>query len=322
MSIIEAVNLSKSYTVIKNKDQHLKRLFIPQKEIVHAVNGINLNIEQGASVGFIGPNGAGKSTTIKMLTGILKPTSGSILVNGLSPVKNRKEYVKQIGVVFGNRSQLWWDLPVRDSFELFKEIYRIPTHVYRENMQLFSDILDLASIEHKPVRQMSLGQRMRCEIAAAFLHNPKIVFLDEPTIGLDIVAREKIRNFISYLNKEKGVTLLVTSHDMADIVNVCEDLIVIDNGNIVYQGAMNEVADIHGRRRFIDVELSQEIVISDKRIQMISDSGKKKSFVIDLEEISINDVMSGLSHEARIEDIKISSTPIEDIIKEIYNTKK
>lgn len=189
-------------------------------------------------------------------------------------------------------------------------------------MQLFSDILDLSSIVHKPVRQMSLGQRMRCEIAVAFLHNPQIVFLDEPTIGLDIVAREKIRNFISYLNNEKGVTLLVTSHDMADIVNVCKELIVIDNGNIVYQGAMDKVADIHGRRRFIDVELSREVVISDERIRMISDNGKKKSFVIDLEEISIDDVMGRLSHVAGIEDIKISSTPIEDIIKEIYNAKR
>lgn len=322
MCIIEAVNLSKSYTVVKNKNQHLKSLFIPQKEIVQAVNSINLNIKKGDSVGFIGPNGAGKSTTIKMLTGILKPTSGSLLVNRLSPIKHRKEYVKQIGVVFGNRSQLWWDLPARDSFELFKEIYKIPTWIYKENMQLFSDILDLSSFVHKPVRQMSLGQRMRCEIAVAFLHNPQIVFLDEPTIGLDIVAREKIRNFISYLNKEKGVTMLVTSHDMADIVNVCKNLIVIDNGNIVYQGAMDKVADIHGRRRFIDVELSQEVVIPDEKIQMISDNGKKKSFVIDLEEISIDDVMSRLSHVARIEDIKISSTPIEDIIKEIYTAKQ
>lgn len=322
MCIIEAVNLSKSYTVVKNKNQHLKSLFVPQKEIVQAVNSINLNIKKGDSVGFIGPNGAGKSTTIKMLTGILKPTSGSLLVNGLSPIKHRKEYVKQIGVVFGNRSQLWWDLPAIDSFKLFKEIYKIPTWMYKENMQSFSDILDLSSFVHKPVRQMSLGQRMRCEIAVAFLHNPQIVFLDEPTIGLDIVAREKIRNFISYLNKEKGVTMLVTSHDMADIVNVCKELIVIDNGNIVYQGAMDKVADIHGRRRFIDVELSQEVVIPDEKIQMISDNGKKKTFVIDLEEISIDDVMSKLSHVARIEDIKISSTPIEDIIKEIYTSKK
>lgn len=322
MSIIEAVNLSKRYTVVKNKNQHLKSLFMPQKEIVQAVNSINLAIEKGDSVGFIGPNGAGKSTTIKMLTGILKPTGGSVLVNGLSPTRHRKEYVKQIGVVFGNRSQLWWDLPARDSFELFKEIYKIPTQVYKENMQLFSDILDLSSIVHKPVRQMSLGQRMRCEIAVAFLHNPQIVFLDEPTIGLDIVAREKIRNFISYLNNEKGVTLLVTSHDMADIVNVCKKLIVIDSGNIVYQGAMDKVADIHGRRRFIDVELSREVIISDERIRMISDNGKKKSFVIDLEEISIDDVMGRLSHVTGIEDIKISSTPIEDIIKEIYNAKR
>lgn len=321
MSVIEAVNLSKSYMVDKNKKHNIKNLFMPQKEIVYAVNSINLNIEKGASVGFIGPNGAGKSTTIKMLTGILKPTNGSVLVNGLSPIKKRKEYVKQIGVVFGNRSQLWWDLPAQDSFELFKEIYKIPTHVYKKNMQLFSDILDLSAIQNKPVRQMSLGQRMRCEIAAAFLHDPSIVFLDEPTIGLDIVAREKIRNFISYLNKEKEVTLLITSHDMADIVNVCKDLIVIDHGNIVYQGAMDKVADIHGRRRFIDVELSQEVIVLDERIRMISDNGRKKSFVIDLEEISINDVMDGFSHGVRIEDIKISSTPIEDIIKEIYNAK-
>ncbi len=321
MAIIEARDLSKSYTVIKNKKQFLKSLFAPQKEIIHAVNNIDLNIEKGACVGFIGPNGAGKSTTIKMLTGILKPTEGSIIVNGLSPTKQRKEYVKQIGVVFGNRSQLWWDLPVKDSFELFKEIYKIPDKVYEENIKVFSDILDLATIENRPVRQLSLGQRMRCEIAASFLHNPQIVFLDEPTIGLDLVAKDKIREFLTYLNKEKGTTLLVTSHDMADIVNVCNDLIVIDHGNIVFQGAMNEVADIHGRRRFIDVELWEEVMISDERINIISDAGRKKSFVIDLEEISIDEMISVLSNGSKIDDIKISSTPIEDIIKEIYNSK-
>lgn len=318
MAIIEAKNLSKSYTVVKNKNRGLKSLLMPQKEIIHAVKGIDLSIEQGASVGFIGPNGAGKSTTIKMLTGILKPTDGMVSVNGFSPTKQRKEYVKQIGVVFGNRSQLWWDLPAMDSFELFKEIYKIPTDVYKENMKMFSDILDIGDIQHKPVRQMSLGQRMRCEIAASFLHNPKIVFLDEPTIGLDLVAKEKIREFITYLNKEKAVTLLVTSHDMADIVSVCEDLIVIDKGDIVYQGLMSEVADIHGRRRFIDVVLSENAMIADERVQVISDQGKKKSMVIDLEEIAIGELISLLSRAARIEDIKISSTPIEEIIKEIY----
>lgn len=321
MTIIEAKDLSKKYTVIKNKKKFLESLIAPKKEIICAVNNINLNIEEGASVGFIGPNGAGKSTTIKMLTGILKPTEGSIMVNGLSPTKQRKEYVKQIGVVFGNRSQLWWDLPVKDSFELFKEIYKIPDKIYEENIKTFSEILDLESIQNRPVRQLSLGQRMRCEIAASFLYNPQIVFLDEPTIGLDIVAKDKIREFLTYLNKEKGTTLLVTSHDMADIVNVCKDLIVIDHGSIVYQGAMNEVADIHGRRRFIDVELSEEIIISDERIKVISDLRRKKSLVIDLEKISIDEMISVLSNEGRIEDIKISSTPIEDIIKEIYNSK-
>ena len=321
MAIIEAKNLSKNYTVIKNKKHFFKSLIAPQKEIVHAVKGIDLNIENGASVGFIGPNGAGKSTTIKMLTGILKPTDGSITVNGFSPTKQRKEYVKQIGVVFGNRSQLWWDLPVRDSFDLFKEIYKIPDQIYNENMKVFSDILDLTAIEQRPVRQLSLGQRMRCEIAASFLHNPQIVFLDEPTIGLDLVAKDKIREFLTYLNKERGTTLLVTSHDMADIVNVCNDLVVIDRGSIVFQGAMNEVADIHGRRRFIDVELSDEMIISDDRIRMISDAGREKSFVIDLEEISIDEMIAVLAQGAKIKDIKISSTPIEDIIKEIYNAK-
>ena len=196
MAIIEARNLCKNYTIVKNKKTGLQALLRPEKEIVHAVKNIDLCIEQGASVGFIGPNGAGKSTTIKMLTGILKPTEGEISVNGFSPTRQRKQYVKQIGVVFGNRSQLWWDLPARDSFDLFKEIYKIPDQVYKENLKFFSEILVLGSIERKPVRQMSLGQRMRCEIAASFLHNPKIVFLDEPTIGLDLVAKDKIREFL------------------------------------------------------------------------------------------------------------------------------
>lgn len=321
MAIIEANNLCKSYTIVKNKKSGLKGLIAPEKEILKAVNNIDLSIEQGDCVGFIGPNGAGKSTTIKMLTGILKPTSGTITVNGYSPTRQRKQYVKQIGVVFGNRSQLWWDLPARDSFDLFKEIYKIPDKVYRENLKLFSDILDLSSIERKPVRQMSLGQRMRCEIAASFLHNPKIVFLDEPTIGLDLVAKDKIREFLTYLNKEKGTTLLVTSHDMADIVTVCNDLIVIDHGNVVFKGPMNQVADIHGRRRFIDVELSQNVTINDERIRILNNNGRKKSFVVDLENISIDEVIGVLTKNAGIEDMQISSTPIEDIIKEIYNTK-
>lgn len=321
MSLIEVKNLSKNYTITKNKNQWLRSLFMPQKDIVYAVKNIDLHIERGATVGFIGPNGAGKSTTIKMLTGILKPSDGSVVVNGLSPSKQRKEYVRQIGVVFGNRSQLWWDLPVIDSLELFKEIYRIPTDKYKENLLLFSEILDLSDFMNKPVRQLSLGQRMRCEIAASFLHDPQIVFLDEPTIGLDIMAKEKIRKFLACLNKEKEVTLVVTSHDLADIVNVCKDLIVIDRGSIVFQDSMDKMADLHGRRRFIDVDLSEEVMLHDDRIRMISDKGKKKSFVIDLEEISIDEVISRFSSNARIEDMNIRSTPIEDIIKEIYSHK-
>ena len=226
--------------------------------------------------------------------------------------------MRDIGVVFGQRSQLWWDVPVADSYELLKDIYRIPDSVYKQNKDELTELLNLGELLKTPARQLSLGQRMRCEIAASFLHNPKIVFLDEPTIGLDLVAKEKIREFISYLNNEKKVTLLVTSHELADIVSVCRDLIVIDKGNIVYQGLMSEVADVHGRRRFIDVVLSENVTVADERIHVILDQGKKKSMVIDLEEIAIGDLIGLLSRTAKIEDIKISSTAIEEVIKEIY----
>ena len=321
MAIINVKDLTKEFTIVKrDKDRKIAGFFKPEKEIIKAVNHLDLNVESGTSVGFIGPNGAGKSTTIKMLTGILKPTGGTININGLSPWKQRKDFVKQIGVVFGNRSQLWWDLPVNDSFDLLKEVYNIPNIQYKMNRDMFINMLDLESIINKPVRQLSLGQRMRCEIAASFLHNPQIIFLDEPTIGLDLVAKDKIRKFISYLNKENNITVLLTSHDMSDIEAVCNELVIIDHGKIVLRDEVNKIGDIHGKRRFVHVELKEDILITDNRVNVISDIGKFKTLVIELNLISINELMEILTQQTEIIDIGISGTPIEDIVKEIYTS--
>ncbi|MDR0914786.1 MAG: ATP-binding cassette domain-containing protein [Oscillospiraceae bacterium] len=241
MSII-VENLSKTFK-IKEKQKGiggaLKSLVAPKTKLIKAVEDISFTIDDGQAVGFIGPNGAGKSTTVKMLSGILYPSAGRINVNGLVPYKNRIEHVKNIGVVFGQKSQLWWDLPITDTFDLLKKIYKIPSDVYSRNLELFNEILGLHEFETQQVRQLSLGQRMRADIAAAFLHEPSIVFLDEPTIGLDVVAKEKIRLFIKEINRVKKTTLLFTTHDMTDIEKTCQRIIVIDKGKILYDGTID-----------------------------------------------------------------------------------
>lgn len=253
-----------------------------------------------------------------MLSGIITPTEGVIQVGGICPNQKRKEYVSRMGAVFGQRSQLWWDLPVSDSFKLLKEIYSVPQKQYDENLKFFTDILDIETYFYKPVRQLSLGQRMRCEVAAAFIHNPSIVFLDEPTIGLDVIAKENIRNFIKIANSEKNITVILTSHDLADIETVCNRMIVIDGGRIVYTGSVNEVGDIHGKKRNIVVELSEEIEINDQRIKILSDEGKKKQLEIELSDISVRQVVDILTKKAELVDMKISGIPIEVVVKDIY----
>ncbi len=244
--MITMQNVCKTYKVSKRDagfSSAFKALFHKEYELIHALDGVSFTISDGEMVGYIGPNGAGKSSTIKILSGILTPEEGTCLINGLTPWKNRIEHVKNIGVVFGQRTQLWWDVPVMDSFELLKEIYRIEDHVYRRNLEQLSEMLGLSELLRTPTRQLSLGQRMRCEIAASLLHNPKILFLDEPTIGLDAVSKLAVRDFILKLNKEKKTTVILTTHDMQDIEALTSRIILIGKGKILLDGTLADIKE-------------------------------------------------------------------------------
>ena len=326
MSLIEVNHISKAYRV--NKRQKgipgmVANLFVPRYEKKQAVKDVSFQIEKGDMVGFIGPNGAGKSTTIKMLSGILYPDSGDIRVNGYVPYKQRKDYVGSIGVVFGQRSQLQWDLPVVDSFELLKAIYRIPEEKYRKNLDRFVQMLDMGDFLQQPVRQLSLGQRMRADIVAALLHSPEIVFFDEPTIGVDVVGKETIRNFIKELNAEDQVTMLFTTHDMQDIEKVCDKLIVIDKGEKIYDGSLVGIREKYGTTRQLDVEfagMEQIAPISNVEIQTLDElDGRKKRFVFENKQVQINELMNYLLQTYQVRDISISEPEIESIIRKIYN---
>ena len=244
--MITMQDVCKTYKVSKRDagfSSAFKALFHKEYELIHALDGVSFTISDGEMVGYIGPNGAGKSSTIKILSGILTPEEGTCLVNGLTPWKNRIEHVKNIGVVFGQRTQLWWDVPVMDSFELLKEIYRIEDHVYRRNLEQLSEMLGLSELLRTPTRQLSLGQRMRCEIAASLLHDPQILFLDEPTIGLDAVSKLAVRDFILKLNKEKKTTVILTTHDMQDIEALTSRIILIGKGKILLDGTLADIKE-------------------------------------------------------------------------------
>ena len=244
--MITMQNVCKTYKVSKRDagfSSAFKALFHKEYELIHALDGVSFTISDGEMVGYIGPNGAGKSSTVKILSGILTPEEGTCLINGLTPWKNRIEHVKNIGVVFGQRTQLWWDVPVMDSFELLKEIYRISEQTYRRNLEQLSEMLGLSELLRTPTRQLSLGQRMRCEIAASLLHDPKILFLDEPTIGLDAVSKLAVRDFILKLNKEKKTTVILTTHDMQDIEALTRRIILIGKGKILLDGTLADIKE-------------------------------------------------------------------------------
>ena len=326
MSLIEVSNISKSFKVNKRKSGvtgMLANLLVPKYEIRQAVKDISFSIEKGEMVGFIGPNGAGKSTTIKMLSGILYPDNGEICVGGKIPYKQRKEYVGNIGVVFGQKSQLQWDLPVIDSLELLKAIYRIPDEKYHKNLERFVEMLDMGSFLHQPVRQLSLGQRMRADIVAALIHSPQIVFFDEPTIGVDVVGKETIRNFIRELNAEDEITMLFTTHDMQDIEKVCERLIVIDKGEKIYDGSLLGIREKYGTTRQLDVEFARmEQIAPIENVEIVeldALDGKKKRFVFENKKVAINDLMNYILQNYQVRDISISEPEIESIIRKIYN---
>ncbi len=326
MSFIEVNEVSKSFRISKRSagiPGMLANLVVPKFETKVAVKDISFSIEEGEMVGFIGPNGAGKSTTIKMLSGILYPDKGSIRVNGFTPYKQRKDYVGSIGVVFGQKSQLQWDLPVIDSFELLKAIYRIPEERYQKNLHRFTDMLDMAGFINQPVRQLSLGQRMRADIVAALLHSPKIVFFDEPTIGVDVVGKETIRNFICELNERDKVTMIFTTHDMQDIEKTCKRLVIIDKGSKVYDGSLSGIRDTYGTTRQLDVEFTADCTVApiDKVEirELDAPGGRKKRFLFENREVQIDSLMSTLLTTYHIRDLTVSEPEIEGLIRKIYN---
>lgn len=323
MSFIEVNNISKSFRVSRRSagiPGMLANMVLPKFEERKAVNDVSFAIEKGEMVGFIGPNGAGKSTTIKMLSGILCPDKGSIVVNGYVPYQQRKAYVAGIGVVFGQKSQLQWDLPVIDSFELLKAIYRIPEEKYRKNLGRFMEMLDMGGFVNQPVRQLSLGQRMRADIVAALLHSPQIVFFDEPTIGVDVLGKETIREFIRELNAEDEVTMLFTTHDMQDIEKTCKRLIIIDKGVKMYDGSLQEIREKYGTSRQLVVEFGEETAVLPMENIVITDiEDRKKRFVFDNAKVNINELMGHLLSRYNIRDLTVTEPEIESIIQRMYN---
>ena len=322
MSIIEVKNLVKIYKTIEKEDGligYFKNLVKPKYKEFQAVKSVNFNIEEGELVGYIGENGAGKSTTIKMLTGLLTPTSGKVVVNGIIPNEKRIENNKNIGAVFGQKTQLWWDLPVIESFRLIKKMYKIPENEYRKNLKKFTEILDLEDLLEKQVKNLSLGQKMRCEIAATFLHNPKIVYLDEPTIGLDVFVKENIRNFIKDIHKEKKTTVILTTHDLKDIEDICDRIILLDKGQIIYDGEKQKFKDTYGKyviSEFIIKDKKDNIILNNAEI--IEQTENKLKIKFSHDETTIVKIMDEISQFCNIEDIHMKEAELEDILKEIY----
>ena len=312
--VIQVEGVEKRF-VVRVKRGRLRR----ERREVAAVDRIGFEIERGTIVGYLGPNGAGKSTTVKMLTGILVPSGGRIRVAGLDPSRRRVELAAKIGVVFGQRSQLWWDLPLRDSFELLRHIYRVPPARHRENLDRFADVLALGPFLETPVRQLSLGQRMRGELTAALLHDPEIVFLDEPTIGLDVVAKAAVREFLSEVNRERGVTVLLTTHDLADIERLCSRLLVIDHGRLIWDGGLDELRRQHGPERTLVVDLEESappLELDGARVVKVD--GPRQWLRFRRDETSASELIAAVGAQARLIDVAIEETEIEEIVRRIY----
>jgi ABC-2 type transport system ATP-binding protein len=287
--------------------------------VVHALKGVSFSLERGELVGYIGPNGAGKSTTIKILSGILVPSSGKCLISGRTPWKDRIRHVGRIGVVFGQRSQLWWDLPVIESFDLLRDIYRVPNSEYQNTRAEMIDLLSLESFLSTPVRQLSLGQRMRCDFAAAMLHRPEILFLDEPTIGLDAVSKLAVRKFIKTLNKTHQVTTILTTHDMDDIEALCDRIIIIGGGEILCDGTLAMLRSQVSSRRYLRIDLLNDDLLFEKEgVSIISKEGRTVTLAFDPTKLSAASLISQITSKHEVEDLFVENPPIEEIVAELY----
>ena len=322
LPIIEARDLRKVFRTPRRPAGTLgalRSLFSRQYDDRVAVDNVTFALEPGELVGYIGPNGAGKSTTIKMLTGILVPTSGLVRVAGLVPWKQRRENARNIGVVFGQRSQLYWDLPLIDSFELLRAIYGVPQDEYRRNLHRFIEILELDGFLRTPVRQLSLGQRMRGDFAAAMLHSPKIVYLDEPTIGLDVVAKEAIREFIARINAERGATVILTTHDLADVERLCRRIVLIDRGTLIYDGNIERIKSEYGTQRTLIVRFSKPVEQPHlDGAELVAMDGYSARFRFDRNLQRASLLVRQASERYSVEDVSLEEPDLESIIRRIY----
>ncbi len=322
MSLITVSHLCKEFHISRHHRGAwgaVKNLFTTEYRVIRAVDGVSFGIEAGELVGYLGPNGAGKSTTIKMLTGILVPTSGEVNIGGRVPWKDRVEYVRGIGVVFGQRTNLWWDLPVIESLDLLRHVYRIPEDRYEQNLADFRELLSLDEFLHTPVRSLSLGQRMRADLAGALLHDPQIIFLDEPTIGLDVLAKDRIRQFIKTINRERGVTVILTTHDLGDVEKLCERVMMIDHGKLLFDGSPGELVRRFGGERELVVDFAEDYAnVEIDGAQVASRDERRVTYRFARGSISASELIQRLSARYRIVDLSVQEPQIEDTVRKIY----
>lgn len=322
VSIITIEKLTKTFTTVQKSPGlggSLRALFRPVRQEIPAVKGISFAVEAGERLAFIGPNGAGKSTTIKMLTGILHPTRGTAQVLGLVPWRERGKLAYKIGAVFGQKSQLWYHLPASDSFDLLAHIYQLPAEAYRERRRYLVDLFDLGAYVNTPVRKLSLGERMRCEIAASLLHRPQILFLDEPTIGLDVVVKQRIRDLILELNQQEGVTLFLTSHDAGDVEVLCRRAMVINHGEVIYDGAVNTLKHTYLRTKTVSLKLGEPWAGFDAPgVRVVKSKGYGVKLEVDTDAVAIGAVMAQLLSRYSVVDVNVDNPPMEAIIAQIY----
>jgi ABC-2 type transport system ATP-binding protein len=333
-NLIHFDNVAKHFKVLNRREGlggAFLDLFSRDYRVVKAVDGISLDIARGEIIGFLGPNGAGKSTAIKMMTGVLHPSSGVISINGMNPFKDRVRFVRGIGVVFGQRTQLWWELPVRESFKLLKEIYGISDKVYRANLARFEELVNLRDLYPQQVRSLSLGQRMLCDIVASFLHDPSIIFLDEPTIGLDVAVKSQIRTLLRSLNAEKKTTILLTTHDVGDVEALCRRIIMIDKGRVIYDGATENFNRLFGSFRTLRLlcregegDRMRELLPEAKRAFDVTSIDLSQAdthwydITIDQEKTNLSDILSWALNTLPVKDVKINEISTESVIEKVY----
>lgn len=323
--IIRVENLEKHFDIPVHRKGALgalRNLISRQYRQVQAVDKISFEIRTGEVVGYIGPNGAGKSTTVKILSGLLVPSAGLVEVEGHAPWQHRETHVAHIGAVFGQRTTLWWDLPVIESFDLLHHIYQIPDERYESNLASFRQLLELDAFLSTPVRLLSLGQRMRADLCAAMLHDPPLLFLDEPTIGLDVVAKERIRQFIRQINQERNTTVLLTTHDLSDVEKLCRRIMIIDQGRLLFDGALDDIRDRFGKDRELVVDFAEEYEdFQLKGAELVSHDGPRVTYRFNRTEISASVLINRLSAEYRITDLAVVEPEIEAIVRRIYEER-